>query len=154
MWLEAGIVESNEWHETDYESYFEPNSCDVLKKGRHAGCRRAISWEKGRHVVPTVAELTDTCRVLQAKQTDLDRCIIALPRDDLEGRNTLMAELEAVMTDLHDSVRQLSRIRAHDVAALRSKAAVIVGIGKQDTDLLAELSLSLAHDVEDVLGST
>ena len=130
----------------------------MLKKGRHVGCRRAISWEKGRRVVPAVTELTDTCRVLfrPRQWTDLDRRlpIIALPRDDLEGRNALMAELEAVMTDLHDSVRQLSRVRAHDVAALRSKAAVIVGIGKQDTDLLAELALSLAHDVEDVLGST
>lgn len=102
----------------------------------------------------TPAELTDTYRILQAKQADLDRRITALPLGDLEGRNTLMAELEPVMTDLHDTVRQLSRARAHDVAALRSKAAVIVGIGKQDTDLLAELALSLAHDVEDVLGST
>ena len=104
--------------------------------------------------MPTVAELADTYRVLQAKQTDFDRRITALPLDDLEGRNIFMAELEPVMTDLHDTVRQLSRARAHDVAALRSKAAVIVGIGKQDTDLLAELALSLALDVEDVLGST
>jgi hypothetical protein len=65
-----------------------------------------------------------------------------------------MAELDGVMTDLHDAVRNLSRVRAHDVAALRSKAAVIVSIGKQDTDLLVKLALSLAHDVEDVLGST
>ena len=102
----------------------------------------------------TPAQLTDTYRILQAKQTDLDRRITALPLDDLEGRNTLMAELEPVMTDLHDTARQLSRVRAHDVAALRSKAAVIVGIGNQDIDLLAELALSLAQDVEDVLGST
>jgi hypothetical protein len=104
--------------------------------------------------VRTPAELTDTYRTLQAKQADLDRRITALPLADLEGRNKLMAELEPVMTDLHDTVRQLSRARAHDVATLRSKAAVIVGIGKQDTDLLAELALSLAHDVEYVLGNT
>ena len=64
-----------------------------------------------------------------------------------------MAELEPVMKDLDVTARQLSRVRAHNVAALRSKAAVIVGIGEQDTDLLAKLALSLAHDVEDVLGS-
>ena len=101
----------------------------------------------------TVAELANTYCILQAKQTDLDRRITALPLDDIEGRSTLMAELELVMTDLHDTVRQLSRVRARDVTALRSKAAVIVGIGKQDIDLLAELALSLAHDVEDVLGN-
>lgn len=102
----------------------------------------------------TVAELANTYRVLQAKRNDLDRCVTALPVDDLEGRSIMMAELEALMTDLHCTVRQLSRVRAQDVAALRSKAAVIVGIGKQDTDLLAELAVSLAHDVEHVLGST
>jgi hypothetical protein len=101
----------------------------------------------------TIAELADAYRVLQAKQTELDQRFSALPIDDIEGRDALMAELGPVVTDLHETVRQLSRARAHDVAALRSKAAVIVGIGKQDTDLLAELALSLAHDVEDVLGS-
>ena len=104
--------------------------------------------------MPTVAELAGASRVLQAKQTELDQRFTALPIDDIEGRDALMAELGPVVTDLHDTVRQLSRVRAHDVAALRSKSAVIVGIGKQDIDLLAELALSLAHDVEDVLGST
>jgi hypothetical protein len=104
--------------------------------------------------MPTIAELAGAYRVLQAKQTELDQRVTALPIDDFEGRDALMAELGPVVTDLHDTVRQLSRVRSHDVAALRSKAAVIVGIGEQDIDLLAELALSLAHDVEDVLGST
>jgi hypothetical protein len=104
--------------------------------------------------MPTIAELAGAYRVLQAKQAELDQRVTALPIDDIEGRDALMAELGPVVTDLHDTVRQLSRVRSHDVAALRSKAAVIVGIGKQDIDLLAELALSLAHDVEDVLGST
>ena len=111
--------------------------------------------ERGEaNTVAIVAELANTYRVLQAKRTDLDRRVGILPLDDLEGRSILMAELDDVMTALHDTVRQLSRVRAHDVAALRSKAAVIVSIGEQDSDLLVKLALSLAHDAEDVLGST
>ena len=73
--------------------------------------------------MPTIAELADAYRVLQAKQTELDQRLTALPIDDIEGRDALMAELGPVVTDLHETVRQLSRARAHDVAALRSKAA-------------------------------
>jgi hypothetical protein len=102
--------------------------------------------------MPTVAELADTYHALQAKQTELDQRIINLPDDD-DDRDILMSELEPVLSEMHDAVHQLSRVRAHDVAALRSKAAVIIGISRDDPDALA-LAISLAYDVADVLGSS
>ena len=105
--------------------------------------------------MPTVTQLADAYRVLKAQQTDLDRRIIGLPPHDIEGRDTLMADLEPVLTDLHNTVRQLSRVRAQDAAALRAKAAVIIDIGKDyDPEVLVALAVSLAYDVADVLGSS
>ena len=104
--------------------------------------------------MPTVAELADTYRALQAKRTDLDRRITALPPDDIDGRDILMSELEPVVDQMHDMVHQLSRVRAHDNAGLRLKAAVIIDIRKgHDPDTLIALAVSLAYDVADVLAS-
>jgi hypothetical protein len=100
--------------------------------------------------MPTVAKLADAYRTLHSKQTELDRRITALPSDDIEDKDLLMEELADVVTDLHDTVLQLSQVRAADVAVLRSKAAIIIGIGERDDDLLA-LALSLAYDVVEVL---
>lgn len=100
--------------------------------------------------MPTVTELAGRYRVLLRKQTDLDRRIIALPSDDIDDKDLLMEELGSVVEDLHATVRQMSQVRAADVAALRSKAAIIIGIGERDDDLVA-LALSLAYDVVDVL---
>jgi hypothetical protein len=111
-------------------------------------------WKR-KQTVPTVADLAAAYRVLQARRADLDRRITSLPPDDVEGRDMLMADLEPVLTEQHDTLRQLSRARAHDVAALRSKAAVIIGVEPaDDPDVLMALARSLAYDVAEVLGST
>ena len=99
--------------------------------------------------MPTVAELADVYRSLNRRLSDLDRRIIALPHDDIEGKDVLMEELAVVQEDLHDTVRQLSLVRAENVAALRSKAAIIIDIAEDD-GLLA-LAVSLAYDVVDVI---
>ena len=104
--------------------------------------------------MPTIAKLADAYRELKAQQTDLDRYITALPLDEIDGRDALMADLEPVLADLNDTVGKLSRTRAHDAAALRAKAAVLLVIGTDyDPEVLVALAVSLAYDAAEVLGS-
>jgi hypothetical protein len=98
--------------------------------------------------MPTIAELADLYRTMHSKQTDLDQRITALPRDDIEGKDALMDELETVVETLHDTVSQLAQMRAVDATALRTKATIIIGIGEDD---LTALCRSLAYDVVEVL---
>jgi hypothetical protein len=104
----------------------------------------------GETTMPTLGELADVYSTMHGKQTELDRRIAALPIDDIDGKDAVMDELKTVVETLHKTVSQLARTRAADTAALRTKAAIIIGIGEND---LSALCRSLAYDVVDVLES-
>lgn len=98
--------------------------------------------------MPTITELADAYRKMHKKRTDLDRRITALPIEDIDGKDTLMDEMEYVVVTLHDIARQVASLRAGDTAALRAKATILIGTSEDD---LTTLCRSLARDVVDVV---
>jgi hypothetical protein len=91
------------------------------------------------------AQLTDAYRAIDARRIDLDQRMIALPPDDIDGRDVLMVELESVLASRQDTLHQLALAQPQTLAELRAKASILLALCEQDD--LSELARTLAQDI-------
>lgn len=92
-----------------------------------------------------ITQLTNAYHAIDARRIDLDRRSLALPPDDVDGRDTLMVELGAVLASRQDTLHQLALAQSQSLAELRHKASILLALIEQDD--LSELARSLAQDI-------
>ena len=68
-----------------------------------------------------ITQLTNAFRVIEARRIDLDRRSIALPRDDMDGRDALMVGLEAVFASRQVTLHRLALTQSKTLSKLRFK---------------------------------
>lgn len=74
--------------------------------------------------MPQGLPLADVYRLLDVKRLDIDQRLTALPPDD-PARDAVWLELEPVLTELREVVRELTQSRATRLTELRAKAAIL-----------------------------
>jgi hypothetical protein len=94
----------------------------------------------------TIPELAADYHRADTMRKDLDQRIRSLSHDDIIGRDLLLVEMNAVITNLDEVAGRLAAIPAHDMNDLRVKAAVLMAAQDREGDLTA-LSLGLANDI-------
>jgi hypothetical protein len=94
-----------------------------------------------------LTELSAAYHNINARREDLDQRIIALPNDDIAGKDTMMIELEAEVARFADVVAEMTVTRAINMADLRIKAAVLMTMRDRDASEVIRFALSLADDI-------